>query len=269
MPCDRVPAEAGASQPAAAARAADAACSVCGYCPSWSPVSCASRSSRRTGAGPSPLSDLGALAGSEMVAMRHALEDGTELELLYQVRPWRNTQGDSSGSGSSFRRARRWLTAGYPRRHSRQASPALCARSLPRCLVRACRRLLQRPRHLRVLAKPICRCFQRTWMPWFASHGHEVYSVSLRNHGSSGPAGSQGSSLGSHARDLAHVIRSLKSPPVLAGHSFGGLVLQKCAPSPSDLACCWLAQHPAWCPAWPANAVQPRSCGLPGGLSIV
>ena len=74
-------------------------------------------------------------------------------------------------------------------------------------------------------------------MPWFAAQGHDTYSVSLRCHGSSGPAGAGGPSLASHAQDLGHVIRSLPSAPVLAGHSFGGLVLQKCA-LPCPPGCC-------------------------------
>lgn len=47
---------------------------------------------------------------------------------------------------------------------------------------------------------------------------------------SSRPAGEQVTSAGtllSHAEDIASVIRTLPATPILAGHSFGGLILQR------------------------------------------
>ena len=67
-------------------------------------------------------------------------------------------------------------------------------------------------------------------MPFFASAGYDCYAVSLRGQGrSERAAGMQAGSLTQHVADLSHVVSSLSLPPVMIGHSFGGLVVQRCA----------------------------------------
>ncbi|KAG0569225.1 hypothetical protein KC19_6G075000 [Ceratodon purpureus] len=72
-------------------------------------------------------------------------------------------------------------------------------------------------------------CWAVHWMPYFASLGYDCYAVSLLGQGGSdtpvepGPGGT----IQSHARDVAHFIsQRCERPPVLVGHSFGGLIVQ-------------------------------------------
>ncbi|CAM6114499.1 unnamed protein product [Calypogeia fissa] len=71
-------------------------------------------------------------------------------------------------------------------------------------------------------------CWACFWMPYFAARGHDCYAISLLGQGASDmPSGKVSFSLQSHAGDLAHFIKhNLNAPPVLIGHSFGGLIVQ-------------------------------------------
>lgn len=66
----------------------------------------------------------------------------------------------------------------------------------------------------------------RYWLEAAAAAGHPAYAVSLTGH-----AGSGGSLLtatvGSYVEDVLRTAAALPSPPVLVGHSLGGLVVQK------------------------------------------
>ncbi len=65
-------------------------------------------------------------------------------------------------------------------------------------------------------------------MPYFAARGFDTYALSLRGQGGSDREGLKvGGTLQSHADDMASFIATLPAPPVLIGHSFGGLVVQK------------------------------------------
>ncbi|GIL64659.1 hypothetical protein Vafri_18573 [Volvox africanus] len=86
-------------------------------------------------------------------------------------------------------------------------------------------------------------CWQENFLPYFASRGYDTYAVSLRAQGGSDPAPSGQSVAGTldlHASDLATlvpVVQQSSSPadggsgagraPVIIGHSFGGLIVQK------------------------------------------
>lgn len=67
-------------------------------------------------------------------------------------------------------------------------------------------------------------CFDEHWMPILASRGWDVYALSLRGHGESG--GSTGS-VGDYEQDVLQVLSRMPEPPVLIGHSLGGLVVQR------------------------------------------
>ncbi|KAG8659733.1 hypothetical protein MANES_02G068900v8 [Manihot esculenta] len=71
-------------------------------------------------------------------------------------------------------------------------------------------------------------CWAEHWFPFFSSCGYDCYALSLLGQGESdGPVGSFAGSLQTHAGDVAHFIqKNLKLPPVLLGHSFGGLIIQ-------------------------------------------
>jgi alpha-beta hydrolase superfamily lysophospholipase len=80
-------------------------------------------------------------------------------------------------------------------------------------------------------------CYEEYFAPWFASRGYATASVSLRAHGSSEatPGSTVAGTLASHAKDLEEILCKHEicggdgsSPrPVVVGHSFGGLVVQK------------------------------------------
>ncbi len=66
------------------------------------------------------------------------------------------------------------------------------------------------------------------FLPYFAAQGYAAHAVSLRGHGAS--AGQQGAlwwSLADYVADLRQAVAMLPQPPVLIGHSLGGMVVQK------------------------------------------
>jgi non-heme chloroperoxidase len=80
-------------------------------------------------------------------------------------------------------------------------------------------------------------CWDEYFLPYFAQAGYASYAVSLSGHG-----GSRGRqyldtlSIADYVCDIAEVVAELPSPPVLVGHSMGGMVVQKylekaCAPA--------------------------------------
>lgn len=71
-------------------------------------------------------------------------------------------------------------------------------------------------------------CWQDTFVPHFVQSGYAVYSLSLRGHGQSVGGGSlRWTRVTDYVEDLAAVTADLPVPPVLVGHSMGGLVVQK------------------------------------------
>lgn len=74
--------------------------------------------------------------------------------------------------------------------------------------------------------------WEEHFLDWFAEHGYHAYAVSLRGHGlSSAPDPSGQYSLKEYAEDLEDAIRTIeqhhKQPPLLVGHSMGGMVVQR------------------------------------------
>ncbi|XP_049936358.1 uncharacterized protein LOC116263797 isoform X2 [Nymphaea colorata] len=71
-------------------------------------------------------------------------------------------------------------------------------------------------------------CWSVHWLPFFSSFGYDCYALSLLGQGESDvPVGQIPGSLQTHTRDVANFIQEvLPLPPVLLGHSFGGLVVQ-------------------------------------------
>ncbi|MTJ84009.1 MAG: alpha/beta hydrolase [Telmatospirillum sp.] len=63
------------------------------------------------------------------------------------------------------------------------------------------------------------------FMPWFAARGYPCHAVSLRGHGRSGGSLSD-ASLADYVEDVASAAAGLDAPPVVIGHSMGGLVVQ-------------------------------------------
>lgn len=71
-------------------------------------------------------------------------------------------------------------------------------------------------------------CWAEHFMPYFAALGHSCHALSLSGHGGSeGRALLDGLSIGDYVADVLRVAEMLPSPPVLIGHSMGGMVVQK------------------------------------------
>lgn len=72
------------------------------------------------------------------------------------------------------------------------------------------------------------RCWDDHFLPYFAEHGYEAHALSLRGHGrSDGRLRLLTWRLADYVADLARVVDDLAQPPVLIGHSMGGMVIQK------------------------------------------
>lgn len=68
------------------------------------------------------------------------------------------------------------------------------------------------------------------FLPYFADAGWHCAAVSLRGHGDSpDPGGLDGYGLGDYVADVVEAAEGLGRPPVLVGHSLGGMVAQRAA----------------------------------------
>jgi pimeloyl-ACP methyl ester carboxylesterase len=71
-------------------------------------------------------------------------------------------------------------------------------------------------------------CWAEHFLPWFARKGYAAHALSLRGHG-----GSEGrdrlhrTSVDDYVEDVQRVAASLPCPPLVIGHSLGGLVVQR------------------------------------------
>ena len=72
------------------------------------------------------------------------------------------------------------------------------------------------------------RQWEAFFLPFFAGHGWAAHAVSLRGHGASGGRETVRSArLRHYVADVVRVIETLPAPPVLIGHSMGGMIVQK------------------------------------------
>jgi pimeloyl-ACP methyl ester carboxylesterase len=71
-------------------------------------------------------------------------------------------------------------------------------------------------------------CWDEHFMPHFAEHGYTAHALSLRGHGASeGRERLRWNTLTDYVADLEQVAAQLPTPPVLVGHSLGGVIVQK------------------------------------------
>jgi len=71
-------------------------------------------------------------------------------------------------------------------------------------------------------------CWEEHFLPFFAQAGFHCLAPSLSGHGGSRSRSRLDSySIDDYVDDVAEVVASLPSPPVLIGHSMGGFVVQK------------------------------------------
>jgi pimeloyl-ACP methyl ester carboxylesterase len=71
-------------------------------------------------------------------------------------------------------------------------------------------------------------CWDENFLPYLAGQGYAAHALSVRGHcGSEGGERLRGFSLADYVSDLAQVAADLPRPPVLVGHSMGGMIVQK------------------------------------------
>ena len=88
-------------------------------------------------------------------------------------------------------------------------------------------------------------CFDRFRRP-FEAAGYAVSAPDLPGHGQRRGEGVAGRSLRGYAQDLAEQIRACGEPPVVIGHSMGGLVASLAAVQTPVRALIMLAPSPPW-----------------------
>lgn len=74
--------------------------------------------------------------------------------------------------------------------------------------------------------------WEEHFLDWFAQRGYHAYAVSLRGHGRSSAPDPLGQyTLNDYVQDLKDAIQTIESthkqPPLLVGHSMGGMVVQR------------------------------------------
>src|SRR5215472_3021144 len=71
-------------------------------------------------------------------------------------------------------------------------------------------------------------CWDEHFLDYFAQRGYAVVAPSLRKHGGSyGGMRPRGARIGQYVSDVVEVAAQFPTPPVLIGHSMGGLVVQR------------------------------------------
>lgn len=107
-------------------------------------------------------------------------------------------------------------------------------------------------------------------MPYLSSLGFDCYATSvLGQGGSDAPDAPVAGTIQSHAADVAHVIRQVVGrPPILVGHSFGGLIVQAYL---ADVAEEWASDANQASPPFPPLAAAVLACSVPptGNMELV
>jgi pimeloyl-ACP methyl ester carboxylesterase len=104
------------------------------------------------------------------------------------------------------------------------------------------------PDRFRLLFVHGAACGAWVWanlLDWFTDRGIAAAALSLRGHGGSDGAGDlQRFGIRDYVDDLAGVIGAMPEPPVVVGHSMGGLVVQKLVETQAVPAAMLLASSP-------------------------
>jgi pimeloyl-ACP methyl ester carboxylesterase len=88
-------------------------------------------------------------------------------------------------------------------------------------------------------------CWAERFLPYFAEHGYVSHTMSLRGHGTSeGRERLRFARIADYVADVGQVVNRLPTPPVLVGHSMGGLIAQKYLETHSVPAAVLLASVP-------------------------
>jgi pimeloyl-ACP methyl ester carboxylesterase len=124
-------------------------------------------------------------------------------------------------------------------------------------------------------------CWDEHFLGFFADRGYRAVALSFRGHGSS-PTNKRlrDCSFADYVADVTSVAHGLPTPPVVIGHSMGGVIVQKYlesneAPAGVLMASMppqgyfrsglrWLRKHPAGNKARTRRSGTPRTSGLRG-----
>jgi len=88
-------------------------------------------------------------------------------------------------------------------------------------------------------------CWDHHFMSYFSDLGHPTYAVDLRGHGQSGGQHQlSNNSIADYVTDIQRVIDEIGTPPILIGHSLGGLIIQKFIEHNTVPACVLMASVP-------------------------
>jgi pimeloyl-ACP methyl ester carboxylesterase len=88
-------------------------------------------------------------------------------------------------------------------------------------------------------------CWAEHFLPCFARHGYVSQALSLRGHGGSeGRERLRWTPLDKYVSDVTQVVGQMERPPVLVGHSMGGMIVQKYLESHDAPAAVLLASVP-------------------------
>jgi pimeloyl-ACP methyl ester carboxylesterase len=92
--------------------------------------------------------------------------------------------------------------------------------------------------------------WDQKFLPWFAEQGWEAHAVSLRGHGASeGSDRLDHFGIADYVNDVLEVMDRLPAPPILIGHSMGGLVVQRALarrPTPAAVLMASTPPHGLW-----------------------
>jgi pimeloyl-ACP methyl ester carboxylesterase len=88
-------------------------------------------------------------------------------------------------------------------------------------------------------------CWEEHFLPYFTQRGYACIAPNLRGHGGSeGAERLRWTSIAEYVADVVGVAETLESPPILIGHSMGGLIVQKYLQMRSAPAAVLLASVP-------------------------
>lgn len=88
-------------------------------------------------------------------------------------------------------------------------------------------------------------CWTEHFLPYFTKHGYVCHALSLRGHGNSeGQKRLRWTSMVEYVSDVAKVAGQMERPPILVGHSMGGMIVQKYLESNRAPAAVLLASVP-------------------------
>ena len=103
-------------------------------------------------------------------------------------------------------------------------------------------------------------CWDENFLPFFAENGFSSHAVSLRGHGTSdGAEKLKWTRIADYVEDVSRVAGEIDSPPVVIGHSLGGLVAVKYLEEHEGAAGVLIAPSPTEGMFWSGLKIQLRN----------